>query len=111
MEQSEAYVRLDLGDGQSVGVAAVDLGEGTLVDGRDLVAPLAQLIRPIETLSKAVMDALKKAEPSSLAVELEFSVAISSGGMLTVFGKAAGNAAVKATLNWSKSGAPTAPGS
>lgn len=100
---TESYVTLDLGDGETIGVAAVDLGGGSLVDARDVVAPLSKLIKPIETISKAVMDALKKAEPSSLTVELDFSVAISSGGAMTVFGKASGSAAVKATLTWSKS--------
>jgi len=110
MEPSESYVRLDLGDGQTVGIAAVDFGEGSLVDSRDMVAPLSALVKPIETLSRAVMDALKKAEPTSLEVELQFSVAITSGGVMTVFGKASGSAAVKATLTWAKSGAAPAHG-
>ncbi|MBV9858386.1 MAG: hypothetical protein JOY82_28295 [Streptosporangiaceae bacterium] len=102
---AESFVLLDLGDGEMVGVAAVDMGGGSLVDAGDVVAPLSQLVKPIETLSKAVMDALKRAAPSSCEVELNFSVAISSGGVMTVFGKASGSAAVKATLSWAKSSA------
>jgi len=104
---AETFVTLDLGDGETVGVAAVHFGGGSLVDSKDVVAPLSQLIKPIETLSRAVMEALKKVEPSSFSVELNFSVAISSGGVLTVFGKASGSAAVTATLNWSGPGPAT----
>jgi Trypsin-co-occurring domain 1 len=108
---AESYVRLDLGDGQTVGIVAADFGEGGLVDARDMIAPLSALVKPIESLSKAVLEALKKAEPTSVVVELDFSVAITSGGVMTVFGKAAGSAAVKATLTWAKSGAAPAPAS
>lgn len=45
---------------------------------------------------------MKKAEPTAFTVELDFSVGIAAGGVLTMFGKASGSAAVKATLNWSK---------
>lgn len=99
---TETYVRIDLGETGMVGIAAVDLGGGSLVAAGDVVAPLTQLLGPIETLSKAVMDALKKAEPTAFTVELDFSVGIAAGGVLTMFGKASGSAAVKATLNWSK---------
>jgi len=101
----ETYVTVDLGDAGTVKVAAVDMGGGSLVDAKDLVAPLARLVGPIETLSKAVMDALKKAEPTSFTVELDFNVGVEAGGMFTVFGKASGTAAIKATLAWSKSAA------
>lgn len=100
---AESYVTLDLGNGETVGVAAVDFGGGSLVDASDVVAPLSQLVKPIETLSKAVMDALKRVEPNSFTVELDFTIGISSGGVMTMLGKASGSAAVKATLNWSKS--------
>jgi hypothetical protein len=99
---TETYVTIDLGDAGSIKMQAVDLGGGGLVDAKDLVAPLAKLLDPVESLSKAVMDALKKAEPTSFTVELDFSIGIEAGGVLTVFGKASGNAAIKATLSWSK---------
>lgn len=54
---TETYVRIDLGETGMVGIAAVDLGGGSLVAAGDVVAPLTQLLGPIETLSKAVMDA------------------------------------------------------
>ena len=100
----ESYVTIDLGEAGQVKVAAVDLGGGGLVADRgDFVAPLAKLVGPIEALSRAVMDALKKAEPTSFAVELDFNVGVGSGGLITVFGKVSGSAAVKATLTWNKS--------
>ncbi len=99
---AESYAWLDLGDGVKVAVAATDFGGGSLVSASDVVAPLSKLIGPIETISKAVMNALKKAEPTSFTVELDFSVGISSGGFTMAFGRATGTAAVKATLTWSK---------
>lgn len=99
----DEYVTIDLGDGALIKMAAVDLGGGGLVGGpNSAVAPLSQLIKPIETLSKSVMDALKRAEPTSFVVELDFSVGIEAGGFISVFGKASGSAAIKATLTWSK---------
>ena len=100
---TESYINLDLGDAGVVKVAAVDLGGGGLVkDTGDLTEPATKLLGPIEAVSKGVMDALKKAQPTSFTVELDFTVGIESGGMTLIFGKASGSATVKATLVWDK---------
>jgi|ERR1700727_204376 hypothetical protein len=100
----EDYVTIDLGEaGQVKMVAEVLSGGGLVADRGDIVAPVAKLVGPIESLSKAVMDALKKAEPTSFTVELDFNVGIEAGGFIPVFGKASGSAAIKATLTWAKS--------
>lgn len=102
---TESYVTIDMGEAGKVGIAAVDLGGGSLVAAKDRVAELGQVLGPIESFSKAVMDALKKAEPTSFTVELDFSVGIAAGGVLSIFGNASSSAAVKATLTWSKAAA------
>jgi hypothetical protein len=101
----EDYVTIDLGEAGQIKMVAEDLGGGGLVaDKGNIVEPVAKLVGPIESLSKAVMDALKKAEPTSFVVELDFSVGVEAGGLITIFGKASGTAAIKATLTWAKPG-------
>jgi hypothetical protein len=97
----ERNVTVELDGGAKLIVQAEQVGP-VLVDAKDIVAKLEPVVSSIEHVCKAVLDAVKKAAPSSATVELGFGLAIEQGQLITLFGKAKGDATIKVTLEWSK---------
>lgn len=104
----ERIVTLDLGDGGQLKVEAQDAGGPELVADSDVVAQLQELVAPIETMGREVLDALKRAAPSKASVELGFGLVVESGKLFALIGKGSAEASLKVTLEWARTGpAPT----
>lgn len=99
----ERYVTIDLGDGGTLKVEAQDLGGAGLVADKDVVARLPEVIGPVETISREVLEALKRVAPTKATVELGFSLGVEAGKLFALFGKASGEASLKVILEWSGS--------
>lgn len=94
-------VSLDLGDGDRLVIVAEQVGPELVAD-KDIVARLSAVTGSIDKVSRAVLDALRKIEPTKVTVELAFSLAIEAGQVVALFGKGKGEASIKATLEWAK---------
>ena len=97
----EQTLTLDLGDGDRLVIVAEQVGS-QMVAEKDIVARLGAVTGSIEKVSRAVLEALRKVEPTKASVELAFSLAIEAGQLVALFGKGKGEASIKATLEWAK---------
>ncbi|GAB3416373.1 CU044_2847 family protein [Flindersiella endophytica] len=97
----ERPIKLDLEDGTFLLVVAEQVGPVQVAD-KGVVAKLGSVVAPIETLSRNVLDAMKRVGPSKATVELSFGLAIEQGQLLALFGQGKGEASIKVTLEWAK---------
>ena len=99
---TDSRVKLDLGDGTVMYVAAEPIGPALVADD-DVVARLGAMTDSIGKLSTAVLDSVKKAGPSKATVEIGFTFGVETGQLIAMFGKAKGDTSLTVTLEWTKS--------
>jgi hypothetical protein len=97
----ERTVTLDLGDNTMMVVQAEQQGPQLVADEK-IVATLERVTAPIERVSREMLEAVKRVQPSKATVELGFGLAIEQGQLLTLFGKGKGEASIKVTIEWAK---------
>ena len=105
----ERTVTLDLGEDVRVAVVAEQTG-AVLVSDAEIVAKLSSVTKPIERVSREVLEAVKRAAPSKATVELGFGLAIEAGQLIALFGKGKGEASIKVTLEWEGASEKAKPG-
>lgn len=100
---SERTVTVDLGDGAMLKVEAVEIGGSELVgDPGELIAPFADVARPIESVSRRILEAVQRAAPDKTTIELTFGLAVEAGKLFAFLAKGSADASIKVTLDWSK---------
>jgi Trypsin-co-occurring domain 1 len=99
-EEHTLAVHLD--DRTTMVVVAEQIGPQLIAD-EDVVGKLGKVTDSIERVSSEMLDAVKRAAPTSATVELGFSLAIEAGQLVALFGKGKGEASITVTLQWSKS--------
>lgn len=97
----ERTVAVQLDDGTTFVVVAEQVGPALVADD-DVVAKLESITGSIERVSREVMEALKRAAPTTATVELGFTLAIEAGQLVALFGRAKGQASITVKLEWSK---------
>lgn len=98
----ERIVALQLDDGEKLVVIAEQVGPALVADN-EIVAKLGSVTSSIEHVCRDVLNAVKRVAPSKGTVELGFGLALEQGQLITLFGKAKGEATIKVTLEWSES--------
>ena len=99
----ERTIKVDIGDGDSLVIVAEQVGPALVADD-DVVARLGAVTGSIEKVSREVLQAIKNAGPDAATVELGFGLAVEAGQLITLFGKAKGDATMKVTLEWKRAG-------
>jgi hypothetical protein len=94
-----------MADGVTIAVAVEQRGPQLVADS-DITARLSSVTDSIEVVAKAALEAVKKALPDQATVELSFGLAIEEGKLLALIGKGKAEAAITATLTWSKTRDP-----
>jgi len=82
-----------------IAVVAEPVG-GTLVSDTDVVMRLESLTGSIETVSRSLLNAVKKVGPQHGEVEVSFGLAIEAGQLVALLGKAKGEASIRVLLGW-----------
>jgi len=73
-----------------------------------VAAGLDQVTDAIGAVSGKVVDALKKAAPKKFTVEMGFEFKVEEGGLVALFTRVAGEAAIKVTMEWERQDPPAA---
>jgi Trypsin-co-occurring domain 1 len=97
----ERAITVNLDADTTMVVVAEQVGPALVAD-ENVVARLGKVTDSIERVSREVLDALKRAAPTTATVELGFSLAIEAGQLVALFGKGKGEASITVTLQWSK---------
>ncbi len=105
----ERTITLVLDENTELVVVAEQIGPALVADD-EVVAKLGKVTNSIERVSREVLDALKRAAPTTATVELGFSLAIEAGQLVALFGKGKGEASITVTLEWSKAAETSAGG-
>lgn len=66
------------------------------------VPKLSEVQKQIESVSKMVLETIKKVSPQKAKVEFGVQIGVESGSLTTVLVKGTGNANLKITLEWEK---------
>ena len=97
---AERTVKVDLGDGVMVMVAAEQSGPQLVAD-KELLAKFSAVTDSVERVSRDVLQAIKSAKPDKATIELGFGLAIEEGKLIALFGRGKGEASINVTLEWS----------
>jgi hypothetical protein len=97
---TERPVTVKLDDGEKLIVVAEQIGPA-LVGDKDIEAKLSSVVSTIERVSGQVLESIKRVAPSKAVIELGFGLAVQQGELITLFGKARGDATIKVTIEWS----------
>jgi hypothetical protein len=81
-------------------------GGGETDIGFDVAAGLDQVTDAISAVSGQVVDALKKAAPKKFTVEMGFEFKVEQGGLVALFTRVSGDAAIKVTMEWERQDPP-----
>jgi len=98
---SDNTIVVKLDDGGRMVVDATPVG-GIPVAATDIVAKLSEISDSIERVSSVMLDAVRRAGPTKATVELGFGLALETGQVVALFGKAHGDASISVTLEWSR---------
>lgn len=98
---TQRIIPVDLGDEGKMFVIAEQVGD-VLVAGTDVVAHLPVIMSTVKRVSTETLAAVVEADPDKATVELGFGLAIETGQVFAVLGKAHGDAAIKVILEWSR---------
>jgi hypothetical protein len=104
-DMADRILAVDVGNGVTIAVAVEQRGPQLVADS-DITARLSSVTDSIEVVAKAALEAVKKALPDQATVELSFGLAIEEGKLLALIGKGKAEAAITATLTWSKTRDP-----
>ncbi|MGA5822609.1 CU044_2847 family protein [Kitasatospora sp. NPDC094028] len=88
---------IDLDGKAGTGPGGVRTGDQLVVGGLPDFGPVMQTVT---SLAQSFQHALEQAKPKKASVEFGVKVAVKSGAMTALFVNAAGEAAVKITLEW-----------
>ncbi|MFF2078311.1 CU044_2847 family protein [Kitasatospora sp. NPDC058162] len=103
MANETQYIEVMAPGGGTLLVEAIDL-DGGRGGGEALVAgglpDFEPVMDTVTKLAKSFQHALEQAKPKKAAVEFGVKVAVKSGTMTSLFVNAAGEAAIKITLEW-----------
>jgi len=97
---NRSIVEVELPNGATALVEAVDAGGGAVKAGRDGKSDLSAVMGALEGMSVAVKSALAKAAPDKVSVEFGLELAIKSGALTAMLVGAEGNASLRVTLEW-----------
>jgi hypothetical protein len=100
LDMSEYPVAIELDGGGRMFIIAESFGPQQVRRG-SISAKLSDVTAPIEHISQQVLDAVRRAGPSKATLELGFGLAIESGQVVALLGKARSEATIKVTLEWS----------
>jgi Trypsin-co-occurring domain 1 len=95
-------IGVELEDGAKLAVAVETTG-GALVADQDILARVSTIAASVESVSRSMLDAVKRVSPKSATVELNFGLALEAGQLVALFGKAKGEASITVTLEWAGS--------
>lgn len=97
-------------DGTPVKLYVETADDGGETDiGFHVAEGLDQVTDAITAVSGKVVDALKKAAPKKFTVEMGFEFKVEEGGLVALFTRVAGEAAIKVTMEWERQDPPAAP--
>jgi len=98
---SDEYVlKAALDGGGTLAVVAEPIGD-TPVAAMDVVADLGKITSSIERVSHDMFQAVRRAGPSKVVVELGFGLAVETGHVVALLGKGRGEASIRVILEWS----------
>jgi hypothetical protein len=96
----ERLLAVDL-DGETRLVVVAEQVGATLIADDEVITRLGTVTDSIEQVSRDVLDALKRAAPTTASVEIGSSFAVEEGKLVALPGKAKGEASVTVTPCWS----------
>jgi hypothetical protein len=98
----ERIVAVDLGDNMKVLVAAEQKGPELVAENEELEAKLTSVTGAVERVGHDLLEAVKRAAPTSATVEVGFGLAIEQGQLVALFGKGKAEATITVTFNWAR---------
>jgi len=98
-----SFVEVELPNGVTALVHAVDAGGGAAKVARAGRPDLSAVMGTLEGMSVAVKSALAKAAPDKASVEFGLELAVRAGALTAMLVGAEGNASLKVTLEWQHS--------
>jgi hypothetical protein len=102
-------VRVDIGDA-ALYVEAYDLrpeSAGGFGEERDVAAvkpDMTEVLQAIKAFSGSLTDSLRESRATRFTVEFGCEIALETGQLVAVLGKASAKSTLKVTLEWDKSG-------
>ena len=100
----ERTVTLDLGEGERIVVVAEQKGPELVAEDK-LEARMSSVTGPIEKIGRELLDAVKRAAPTSATVEVGFGLAIEQGQLVALFGKGKAEPTINVTFEWTRDAA------
>jgi hypothetical protein len=94
-------VAVDDGDLADLVVVAQQVGPVLVADDQ-ILGRLERVSASVEKVSRQMLDAAKRASPTTAKVELAFSLAVEQGQLMALLGKGKGEASITVTLEWTK---------
>jgi Na+/H+-translocating membrane pyrophosphatase len=95
-----SVVEVELPNGVTALVQAVDAGGGAAKAARAGKLDLSAVMGALEGMSLAVKSALAKAAPDKVSVEFGLELAIKSGALTAMLVDGEGSASLRVTLEW-----------
>ena len=95
-----SIVEVELPNGATALVQAVDTGSGAVKTGRAGKSDISGVMGALEGMSAAIKSALVKAAPDRVSVEFGLELAVKSGALTAMLVGGGGNASLKVTLEW-----------
>lgn len=103
-----SIVEVELPNGVTALVQAVDTGSGAVKAGRAGKSDISVVMGALEGMSAAIKSALVQASPDRVSVEFGLELAIKSGALTAMLVGGEGNASLKVTLEWQHDDASSA---
>jgi len=104
-----SFVEVELPNGVTALVHAVDAGGGAAKAARAGKPDLSAVMGTLEGMSLAVKSALAKAAPDKVAVEFGPELAMKAGALTAMLVDGRGSASLRVTLEWQGSDGPGSP--
>ncbi len=95
-----SFVEVELPNGVTALVHAVDAGGGAAKAARAGKPDLSAVMGTLEGMSLAVKSALAKAAPDKVAVEFGLEMAMKAGALTAMLVDGRGSASLRVTLEW-----------
>ena len=96
-----ALVKVDLGNGRTVAVEALNVSPERPVGIGDVLS-FDGVTKSIEAIAERMTAALERVKPDKAAVEFGIDVGVESGALTALVVKGTGSATLKVTLEWQR---------